>query len=321
MTRPRLAPRSTGLGGALVPISTCVTSASHWIHELGLNGDISFDMCHRWHNDVINGLKFGGMGNHLSLALLRINIPSSPWHQDERLAQARGAFDEMLKHEKPDTCVLFKSLVHDMLSEEAGSEFQAEEDPKVALWESFAISNPLARKDAVVVNSRWMKLLRKMRADTQNFHQRKFVYLYTCAEMDMLATGQMGNIVAHAVGIPTVTSARRLTQEEMAIRRGSCNQLVMGLMDMLNPDTLRKDLICVAAGEPWEQEFGRMNVALRSCDRSRDWTHEHIESRFYTTCMATFSTLDLKTDCEEVLVHDPDRSHDAQRGHGVREAS
>ncbi len=278
---------------------TCVTAISHWLHKLRINVDVSFDQCHRWHNDLIGALKFAGLGNHLTLALLRVNIPSSPWHQDERLAQARGAFDELLANEGPSTCVLFKEMVHDMLAEKAGQEFASEEDPAQALWNSFATHSCLSKKAEAVVNSRWMRLLRKLDEDSESFHQRKFIYLYTCAEPDMLTTGQVASIVAHGVSIPTVTSARRLTAEELAIKKGSCNQLVMGLMDMLNPDTLRKDKICVAATKAWTQAFGPMNQQLRSCTRSLDWLKNFIDMEFLMIQMLTFSALRQ----EPVLAH------------------
>ncbi|CAK0809598.1 unnamed protein product, partial [Prorocentrum cordatum] len=270
---------------------TCVTAVSHWQRKLNVNVDVTWDMCHRWHNDIMGGLKASGLGNHLTLALLRVNIPSSPWHQDERLNQNRDAFDELMKFEAPETCVLFKAMAVDMLKEEAGRSFAAEEHPEQALWNSFKEDNPLTLKDTVVVNSRWVKLIRKLRDDIRNYHQRAFIYLHTCVEMDLLVTDQMSRIVAHSMAIPTVTSARRLTPEELAVRKNNCNQLVMGLMDMLNPDTLRKDEVCVCAAEPWEQAFGEMNATLRNCHDGMKWMLEHLDGHFVSVCMATFKQL------------------------------
>ena len=58
--------------------STNVCSAGHWQRVLNLNIDAQFGLNHRHHNDLFNGLKIGGMANHLTMALSRVKHPIEP---------------------------------------------------------------------------------------------------------------------------------------------------------------------------------------------------------------------------------------------------
>ena len=54
-----------------------VSAIAHWLH-LGINVDPAWDFSHGVQNDIWLGLGSAGLGCHIAMALIRINIPNSP---------------------------------------------------------------------------------------------------------------------------------------------------------------------------------------------------------------------------------------------------
>ena len=115
--------------------------------------------------------------------------------------------------------------------------------------------------------------------------------LYTCAEMDLLGSSLLGNVISVAISIPTVTSATRESVEQAAVRKQCCNQLVLVTMDMCNPDTRRRDKLVVVATDVWVEQFGRDNKHLRDTGATLTWTLGMINGGFLDVCKRSLKQL------------------------------
>lgn len=83
------------------------------------------------------------------------------------------------------------------------------------------------------------------------------------------------------------TDTRRDTPQEQALRKACANSMVVGLMDMMQPEG---KLIITVAG-PWEQWFGRSNQRLRDTSQSTPWLQEQLSGTFAKTMVETFKCL------------------------------
>ena len=68
--------------------------------------------------------------------------------------------------------------------------------------------------------------------------------------------------VADLVKVCTRSSTVEI-DEDNALRKACANQMVIGLMEWLAPDTVQLDQIIVQSVEPWEQWIGKSNKELR----------------------------------------------------------
>ena len=59
------------------------------------------------------------------------------------------------------------------------------------------------------------------------------------------------------------------TADEVAVRRACANQMVTGLMDLMNEDIVKRDRIIITAAEPWGQWYGVTSQRLKSIDETQ----------------------------------------------------
>ena len=96
---------------------------------------------------------------------------------------------------------------------------------------------------------RFAGVVRKMEEELEHITQRKFVYLHVALEMDMVGSKKFASLSRLSSELATTTSSIIETPAEAALRKTCANQLVVGLMDLLQCDSERKDRIVVAVSK------------------------------------------------------------------------
>lgn len=132
-------------------------------------------------------------------------------------------------------------------------------------WESLLSNGPWSRKGEKVVKPRFFGLIRAGRCEAAQWSSRLFGYLTVCLEMDFLGSMSLAKLkVVEPKLNKSDTSSKMEGEEEMALRKAACNQMVMGpvfLLDSRNKDILLCILEAVAPLEKW---YGEENEQLRS---------------------------------------------------------
>ena len=273
-----------------------IASAYFWQYELGLNVDFFWDPSHRVNNDINNGIKSANKWDHMVMALIRVNVTSSPWLQDTRYRQIVHGRDEIFERLTPRNCSLYREFLPQLLSEEPTARYATEPSPGQACWDGLHDENVLDKKYAKTVVNRFCDVVRALERDLYGKTQRKWFYLHTAVEMDMFSNPTMAKIVARSINlVSTSTSSRIEPVEDAAIRKSNANQLVVALMDMLDPDTYRTDAIIVSASKPWESWHGRQNADLRSVHATSPWLREQLDGKFLDTIFDTLGQLNNPT--------------------------
>ena len=107
------------------------------------------------------------------------------------------------------------------------------------------------------MRNRFFAVVRKMRDELEHAAQRKFGYLHTALEADLVGNAKFARLVRSGAELSKTTSPRVETEEEKSLRQACANQLVVGLMDWLGPDTVLTDAyrrfcrppsLCLAGG-------------------------------------------------------------------------
>lgn len=115
--------------------------------------------------------------------------------------------------------------------------------------------------------------------------------LHTAIEMDFLKGARFMALVESRSQMVRTTSSVRETEDEAALRKACANQLVIGLMDLLNEDTKRKDCVVCFASQPWDAWFGDSNKRLRNVSEGLAWSQEQLRGAFLGACTTTFGVL------------------------------
>ena len=257
-----------------------VASISHMIHRLRINSDAVYDWGHDTHKDLNNGLADAGMQSHMSMALLRVNIPASPWDTRSRWKQVIGRLDDMFRNESPATNAVFREMLPRLLAEPAGRQYRYEPDPEQALWNGMEERNAFSVAGAKVVKNRYCDVVRKLGQEVGQATQRKFGYLLTSMDMDMMTNGTFARLVMAGVDLNRTTNTRIETPEEKALRRSCANQMVVGLMSWMAPDTDILDQVAVLATETWAEWHGETSKELRSTSASAPFLLRQLKGEF-----------------------------------------
>eukprot|EP00969_Alexandrium_andersonii_P136547 6040767-Alexandrium_andersonii.AAC.1 len=61
---------------------------------MGINVDPAWDFSHGVRNDIFAGLETAGLGCHISMARIRMNVPTSPYDENLRWSQVTGVLRE-----------------------------------------------------------------------------------------------------------------------------------------------------------------------------------------------------------------------------------
>ena len=145
-----------------------------------LNVDLCPDLAHNIHDDIFNGLKAAGQYNHAVMALIRLNIPVSPWHQDTRYRQCMASKEELFATQNPETCALFQDFSYEMLHEPAGRQFLGswgEGTPEHKLWHHLMFDGGcMKNRGTKCIHGRFLDLVRKLKKECQHPGQRFFLH-------------------------------------------------------------------------------------------------------------------------------------------------
>lgn len=264
------------------------------LHRLGACIDVQFDPSHGVWNDLLGGIKAARLFEHLLLSMLRLNVPVGPWAEDMRFKQGAQGLQELLTYESHDKCPLYQHFLGDMLSELAAADLAGEEDASALLWERLRSNNPFSVKGTKVCLGRFMDFLRKSKSELEHWHQRKFLYLHTCLELDMLHGASFVRLAIGDHKLAKTTDSRRESAEEAALRKACCNQMVLAAMFMLDPDSLMIEKLLVVATEAWEQWHSAQNRALRSCLESLPWLQAELRGGWMSAAKACLQTTMLE---------------------------
>jgi hypothetical protein len=286
--------------------NVCLASFLSYHEPAKLNIDWTWDFMHGCHDDLLNGLKEAGEYERVVLSLLRLNIPVSPWNEGTRFKQNLQALDEILATSGPETCESFQAFSMEMLREPAGAQFIDEPNPEEALWKYLAENHPCMNRGTKVILGRYGEVLHKLGEDVKHFAQRKFLYLQTCVELDMVGSQKFADLIPTASAEYTkATDSKRDTPEEKQLRKASANQMVVGLMDMMAPDACVRDKLVVIATEVWLKDWlGPSSARLRGVTESLPWIREQLDGAYLKTCLRTFRCLSSEPKlhfCEFVL--------------------
>ena len=96
---------------------------------LHLNCDLTWDVSHGVHNDILNGIEHAGLYSHLLLSLLRLNCPLGPWSEDTRWKECQASLNELLSTESHSRCELFQALLQGKLDRLSADERAQMKDP------------------------------------------------------------------------------------------------------------------------------------------------------------------------------------------------
>jgi hypothetical protein len=295
--------------------SSNVSSASHWLYKLNLNIDFAWDFSHGVRNDIFNAIKDVKKWDHIVMALVRLNVPNSPWHEDTRWKQAMLARDEIFKTQKHNTCELFQFFLPELLADGSTSKYSKCEDPAEACWNGLREENVLDNKGGKTVSNRFCGVIRKMRLDLQSKAQRKWWYLHVALELDMVGSPKFAKLITRGVDLRRSTSAKVEAPEEDALRKACSNQLVVAIMDMMGADAYRIDKIIVTVPKFWECWFGTSNARLRSVHATQPWLKEQLDAKFFNTCFSTFELITKESVLEycEFVIPNADQMANLQR--------
>ena len=229
--------------------SSNVTMACHLLYHCGLNIDYCPDFSHGVHDDIYNGLKCSGLYQHCVLALVRLNIPNSPWGMSMRYHQCKEALGELSRNSSWDRCFLFKEFAPAMLCEASTMHFADCDRPEEELFAHVVSGGAFQTKGAKTMMGRFAGVIRKIEEELEHISQRKFMYLHVALELDMLGSKKFASLARLSTELATTTTSIIETPQEAALRKSCANQLVVGLMDLLQCDSERKDRIVVAVSK------------------------------------------------------------------------
>ena len=255
---------------------------------LHLNCDLTWDVSHGVHNDILNGIKHAGLYSHLLLSLLRLNCPLGPWSEDTRWKECQASLNELLSTESHSRCELFQAFLQEKLDRLSADERAQMKDPSKEVWQNLPSANPFVKKGTKVSLGRFVNCIRAMRAELPHFVDRKFIYLHTCLELDMMSGAKFRKLALQGHTIDKSTSSKKETHEESALRKSCQNQMVLTCMWMLDADAEQIDRLIVFIMEPWEQWHGFQNKTLRTAAAALDWSQAQLQGDFVNTLTAVW---------------------------------
>ena len=165
-----------------------VCALAFLLYVLKYNVDVFFDPAHGVHNDVLNAIYAAGLRAHLFLTLLRLNIPCGPWSEDMRYKQVTGSIDEFLQHGSFEELPLFADHFDDMLSDPDSKHLLDSDNPVEALWTNMKTDHAFKLKDSKCMLGRFLEVIRRIKKDLTNRSQKKFWYIHTALELDMMSS-------------------------------------------------------------------------------------------------------------------------------------
>ena len=114
--------------------------------------------------------------DHMVLALIRLNIPQSPWEEDTRWRQCSKGKKELFEHSSPRESVLYQANLAEILTSKHWQHHSTVDDPAQAVWDDMEIESKIDLRGSKIMLGRFMEVIRKLEEELDNSGERKWFY-------------------------------------------------------------------------------------------------------------------------------------------------
>lgn len=260
----------------------------HWLSSQNCNIEATWDGAHGAWNDIKRAASDTGRYAWLLSLLLTWNIPHGPWWEGSRSSQCREAVRAMCVKEWSEVSPLFEARAYEMLRERNDFGRLADEGVLQDMWSEFKASSPFDNKGSKVSLNRFMSLVKVGRFEMAVWAVRKLVYEYVCLELDLLGSKKVGEVVmeqqARQVdqenegerGNTSGTNPLKLDIVDSALRKGTANAMVCGLLILSSPLAWRRLCVFIEFTDGVDKWHSEMSCATRSCSESSEWLFRQV---------------------------------------------